>query len=185
MKSSKFIGLFLFVLTAIISLNAVSLQDALMNYLQGKSNREFWREQSFGAVVMPGITAAFLSLTPGGLLAYPPFVIGQFIGMSIAGGAGMVYNRPESMRGIFGKRSSGSLDLLSSQENNPLVNENVTQQEQPAVVATSGENIFAALIMAAITGAGYKLYQWYNAPKKDKPIEQSINSSQSALHSSP
>lgn len=166
-----------------MSLNAVSLQEALMNHLQGKSNRQFWFEQSFGAAAMPSIIATFMSLTPGGLLAYPPFVIGQLVGMSVAGGAGMVYNRPESMRNMFGKSVSASVDLVP-QENKLLVDDNLIQQVQkqysPAVVSpsdvvsSSGENIFAAFIMAAIVGAGYKLYQWYNTPKKDKSIQKLI-----------
>lgn len=169
-----------------MSLNAVSLQEALMNRLQGKSNRQFWLEQSFGTAVIPGITAIFLSLTPGGLFAYPPFVIGQLIGMSVAGGAGMIYNRSEPMRNKFGKSTPAFIDLVS-QENKPLVNENlipeVQEQYSPPVispsdvVSSSGENIFAALMMAAVAGAGYKLYRWYNAPKEEKPVEQLIQQS--------
>ena len=179
---------FFSVLMIILSLNAVSIKEALMNYQRGESNRQFWLEQSMISLALAGFKALFIPVLPP-LLA--PFYIAQVAGLGIAGGAGVIHNRPEWMRNIVGNDTSIMSETTISPQTNlilphlhntapsqELIIPRVTQPlpikpELPSVSAP-GENIFAALLMAAIAGAGYKFYQWYNAPKEDKPVEQII-----------
>ena len=190
---------FFSVLMIIVSLNAVSIKQALINYQRGESNRQFWLEQSMVSLALAGFKALLIPVLPP-LLA--PFYIAQVAGLGIAGGAGVIHNRPEWMRNIVGNDTSIMSETIIPQSEinggniNPpqanlilphlhntapsqeLIIPRVTQPlpikpELPSVSAP-GENIFAALLMAAIAGAGYKFYQWYNAPKEDKPVEQII-----------
>jgi|SRR4030095_1300984 len=178
---------FFSVLMIIVSLNAVSIKEALINYQRGESNRQFWLEQSMISLALSGYYALFIPLMPG----FAPFFIAKMAGFGIAGGAGVFHNRPEYLRNILGKDTSIMSETIISPQTNlilPHLHNTVPSQEliiprvtQPLpikpelpAVSAPGENIFTALIMAAIAGAGYKFYQWYNAPKKDKPIQEPV-----------
>lgn len=191
---------FFSVLMIILSLNAVSIKEALINYQRGESNRQYWLEQSIKTIGFNIWMAGVMALVPGGFSSYPPFIISQIIGTGLLGGAGVIHNRPEWMRNILGKEISiipktttspleTNLVNISSSSNAVAPQVNIMPSQEPIIprvtqplpikpelpaVSAPGENIFTALIMAAIAGAGYKFYQWYNAPKKDTPIQEQV-----------
>ena len=139
-----------------------------------KNDSEFWFKQSMATIGIPLFTTALMSLTPGGLVAYPPFVLGQLVGMGVVGGSGALYNRPEWMRKNT-KALAKTQSLTTSAVFAPAipimpVNNRDPISLQPSEVVI-GDNIIAMIITGALAAAGYKIYQWYNTPKKDKFVE--------------
>lgn len=190
----KKIGIsFLLLLMAIVSVNAVSFKEVLYNYRTGQGGAQFWFNESKQAVALSGMMAFAMHMMPwaGGFAAYPPFLIAEVIALGVGGTTGLLYNySPEMKHNMF----KALPEAIPSQERemmaayhehygiqepanalvppiNQLTTDSIAPQHQVIQRSSTG-NIIPLIMMGAIAGVGYKVYQWYIA-KKDKVASNS------------
>ena len=173
----KKIGIsFLLLLMVIVSIKAVSFKEVLRNYQTGQGGAQFWFNESKQAVRLSGVTALMMYMMPwtGGFSTYPPFIIAEVIALGVGGATGLLYNySPEMKHNMF--KALNEAIPSSEREMMAAYHEHYDIQSSepsviPTVISQKRSNIIPLIMMGAMVGAGYKVYQWYTT-KREKQVE--------------